>query len=449
MKKFALVLSAIMVFAVSGFAQDASVADLKNPEVDAPQNGRRILVSRFYENWEISARIGTQAYLGEYTPNFLFKFKDWWNFPAIDFGIHKWATNSLGVSLEATFSPYKGIYMLPGATWKGDDYAQFAKEGDPIYIDGQGKGSSWALAKGSMGNVYLSALINLSNLIGGYKASRFYTLVASVGGGIMFPTVPVQYKEICASFNAGLNNKFRIASHLTLDVDIRGTLHDDMFNGISYYTSDDRPNLSVDATIGATIGLSYRFNWKKETNSKGKRVNKEGWTTVNDVVKETPDYLRLKSEADAAAVAVATSTAALAAAQNKVSEQEKVIKEQDAIIKEAAEAEFSYKQFINFVVDRWELSNREKVAIMLASEVMKEHPDVKFLISGFADKQTSNPEHNKMLSENRAEAVFNCLVNEFGINPDQLRKADFGGVDYMYFDDKQCSRSVLITVDNK
>ena len=103
-----------------------------------------------------------------------------------------------------------------------------------------------------------------------------------------------------------------------------------------------------------------------------------------------------------------------------------------------------YRQIVNFVIDRWEISNREKVSIMLAAEVMKALPETKFSVIGYADMQTSYPEHNKMLSENRAAAVKKVLVEEFGIPESQLLVNDEGGVDYMFYFDPQCSRSVMI-----
>jgi len=441
MKKTIILLSAILAFAFSANAQKSVSTDINDPKLAEPQAGRRILINKFSENWEVSARFGTQAYLGEYS-TYVFKFKDWWNFPTFDIGVQKWGTNAIGFAMGATFSPYKGLRSS-----NGDEKAQFMTADDPFY-DGN---KNYKLLKGSMGNVYISVLLDACNIFGGYKPDRTYTLIASIGGGVMFPTVPVQYKAICASFNAGLINRFRLTKHLYLDLDIRGTLHDDMFNGISFYTSTDRRNISVDATIGATVGLTYKFNWTKSktVNAKGKHVNEEGWTTVDEVVKYTPDYQTLKAEAAAATAAVAASSAALAKAKSEIKDKEKVIEKQEARIKEAAGESFSYKQFVNFVIDKWELSNREKVAILLAADVIKEHPDVKFLISGFADKQTASPAHNKKLSENRANAVYNCLVKEFGVNPDQLQKADYGGVDYMYFNDKQCSRAVLITAIEK
>ena len=50
-----------------------------------------------------------------------------------------------------------------------------------------------------------------------------------------------------------------------------------------------------------------------------------------------------------------------------------------------------------------------------------------------------------MLSENRSKAVFDALVNVFGVNPDQLVRDYKGGVDYMFYDEKELSRCVMIT----
>ena len=50
-----------------------------------------------------------------------------------------------------------------------------------------------------------------------------------------------------------------------------------------------------------------------------------------------------------------------------------------------------------------------------------------------------------MLSEKRSEAVYNTLVNEFGVDPAQLVVDAKGGVDYMFYNEKELSRCVLIT----
>ena len=47
--------------------------------------------------------------------------------------------------------------------------------------------------------------------------------------------------------------------------------------------------------------------------------------------------------------------------------------------------------------------------------------------------------------EGRAQNVYDILVNQFGVPASQLVKDSKGGVDYMYFNDEQMSRSVIIS----
>jgi len=432
-----------MAFTIPAAAQEVEVVDLKTATAQEEElnYGRRIIINRFSDNWEISARIGTQAYIGEYTGDYL-KFRDWWTVPAVDISIQKWATHCLGISLGATTSRYKGLRYA-----YGDEKAQFSKPDDPIYtIDNL----DFNMCRGSYGNVYASAVIDLVNAIGGYRKNRIYNLVLSLGGGIMFPTSSVNYNALCASFNAGLNNHFMLTRHLTFDISIRGTINDDMFNGISYYTSDDHKNISVDGTIGVTAGVSYHFNFPKSRKRKEIRSD-DDWTPVDSVVRYTNLYREAQGTIASATAAVAASAAALAAAKDRIKELEEALKQRDTVVREIKEDPYPFMALVNFGIDSWKISNREKINILYASEIIKSHPDTKFLISGFADKQTAKPKRNQMLSEKRSEAVYHCLVKEFDVNPDQLSISSYGGVDYMFFDDEQCSRSAIITtyVPNK
>lgn len=50
------------------------------------------------------------------------------------------------------------------------------------------------------------------------------------------------------------------------------------------------------------------------------------------------------------------------------------------------------------------------------------------------------------MSKARAEAVYNCLVKEFGVPTSQLRVTYEGGVDNMYYDDPRVSRAVITVI---
>ena len=50
-----------------------------------------------------------------------------------------------------------------------------------------------------------------------------------------------------------------------------------------------------------------------------------------------------------------------------------------------------------------------------------------------------------MLSKNRVEAVYDYLTKELGVDPDQLVTDYKGGVDYMFYNEKELSRCCMIT----
>jgi Outer membrane protein and related peptidoglycan-associated (lipo)proteins len=124
----------------------------------------------------------------------------------------------------------------------------------------------------------------------------------------------------------------------------------------------------------------------------------------------------------------------------------KIVKDTVYIDKPIPTAEVPEVWFhINFIVDRWDISKKELVNINAVADLIKSTPNTKYLVCGYADKQTATPAHNLMLSENRANAVYDALVKEFGVDPNQLIKDFKGGVDYMFYNMKELSRCVMIT----
>ena len=100
---------------------------------------------------------------------------------------------------------------------------------------------------------------------------------------------------------------------------------------------------------------------------------------------------------------------------------------------------------IVFQVDKWDISNKEKVNLRAIADAIKSTPGVRYLVCGYADIQTASPEHNMMLSLKRSRAVFDFLVDECGVDPNVLVLDYKGGVDYMFYQEKELSRCVLIT----
>jgi outer membrane protein OmpA-like peptidoglycan-associated protein len=276
--------------------------------------------------------------------------------------------------------------------------------------DGKWNDNHLMAQKGSYLNVFALAHANLMNMFGGYKPNRFYEIDAYAGGGVIFGFGDSGNVHD-ASFNAGLMNTFRLSDKIRLLLNIRGALIGDAFDGEVYTNEPTKThwlaNHKFDGIFGATLGLTCNLG------KDGGKWRLAERTSVYQYDKEIVD---------------------------------KIVKEYVEVEKEVAKPEVPEVWFhINFIVDRWDISKKELININAVADLIKSTPNTKYLVCGYADKQTATPAHNLMLSENRANAVYNALVNEFGVNPDQLVKDYKGGVDYMFYNMKELSRCTMIT----
>ena len=105
----------------------------------------------------------------------------------------------------------------------------------------------------------------------------------------------------------------------------------------------------------------------------------------------------------------------------------------------------TFPYLVNFTVNTTDVVNREKVNLETIAQMIKATPSKKYSVVGYADMQTGTAEGNTILAQGRAQNVYDILVNQYGVNPSQLVKDSKGGVDYMYFNDEQLSRSVIIS----
>ena len=105
----------------------------------------------------------------------------------------------------------------------------------------------------------------------------------------------------------------------------------------------------------------------------------------------------------------------------------------------------TFPYLVNFTIGQSEVVNREKVNLETVAQMIKATPDKKYSVYGYADQQTGSEERNAQLSQERSQNVYDILVNQYGVPAKQLVKAAKGGVDVMYLNDPQLSRSVIIS----
>ena len=269
-------------------------------------------------------------------------------------------------------------------------------------------------AKGAINSNFMTfttdGIINLSNWIGGYREDRVYyaKLFGGFGGSIV--DIDVETDDISGigtGFVAtyGLINTFRVCKQLDINLELKG------------YTTPGRDLPAalkkgagrIADVYSATLGLSYRFN-KRDWN---KAYSQE----------EIDAYLASIAALESSLADAHRNEGKLAerlAAQKAATDQ--ALKDNEALRAELAKRKTSVVSsaavFFNF--DSARLTDRAKSSMQIIQETIAAAPkDQVFTLVGHADDETGSAEYNQKLSEKRAKAVYDYLV-ENGVNKDQL-----------------------------
>ena len=263
-------------------------------------------------------------------------------------------------------------------------------------------------------NIHGDVMFNASNLLCGYNEKRFWSVTPYVGVGWILTWETPRARNFNASL--GVINSFRLSSAFDLNLDVRGTATKDEFDG-------EIGGRKEEGLLSVTLGITYKFpkrTWGRSTvktitfSDEELRSMRERLNAMNE------ENSRLKDE--------------LVVASNKT--PEKVV--ETSIL--AAPC------LVTFQISRSILSNEARVNLGFQAELMKKNKNAVYTIIGYCDKGTGTKEFNQRLSKARAEAVYNCLVKEFGVPTSQLRVTYEGGVDNMYYDDPRVSRAVITVI---
>ena len=363
MKKFLLSIAIVAISAGSVFAQENSAEKLR---------WKGIMNNSFWSNWEIGVAGGVNA-------------TAWNEFGGVD---NQKQIGDLGWQVEGNLT--KWFNPIVGA--------RLQVAGGTLNASGDAQKSTWVMP-------HFDGLVNLSNWIGGYREDRVYYAKLFAGFGLNCVNVDT---ETATGFAAagGLINTFRVCKQLDINLELKGILT----------PGRDMPAEIASIGVGkygqmysATLGLAYRFN-------------KRNW-----------DKAYSQEEVDGYLAAIAALEAGLADAHRnagKLSERlaaqkaatDQALKDNEALRAELAKRKSSVvtSTALFFNLNSARLLDRTKSAMQILAETIAAAPkDQVFTLVGHADDETGTPEYNQKLSEKRAKAVYDYLV-ENGVNKDQL-----------------------------
>ena len=382
----------LIVAAVPTFAQTSNMDE----KVEYSTDKYKVETNRFWNNWFITVGGGAQIYFGDHDRQVDFGRR---LAPALDVAVGKWFTPGIGVRLM-----YSGL-QVKGATQKGA-----LAHSTGVDVPGKGGNGYWLeKQKFNMSNVHADVMFNLSNLFCGYNEERVWNVSPYFGLGWAHVGEEPKFNDITANF--GILNSWRLCSALDLNLDVRGAIVNDEFDG-------ERGGAKGEGLLTATVGLTYRFKQR-------------GWNRSKTVVRYDNDALNeMRRKVDELSAANEALKKALVDKNNTRAE---------VLVKEIAAG-----NLVTFKIGKSKLSNEARANLGLLAEVIKQGDSkVVYTITGYADAGTGTKEFNERLSRNRTQAVFDCLTKEFNVPASQLRMVHKGGVDNMFYNDPRLSRAVI------
>ena len=399
MKKQAIAAAVIALAATPAFSQlrQAEFTPDTTEVVEYCADRHKVVTNGFWSNWFISAGVGPQVYFGDHDNDAKFGNRI---SPSLDINVGKWFSPEIGVRFG-----YNGL-SAKGATQYGN-----LAHGTGEEVPGKGGYGYWLQKqKFNYFNFHLEAMFNLCNIIGGYKEKRIYSCIPYAGVGVMKVTDEPKHTGLTGHF--GILNSFRVSPAIDINLDLRGTLVGDQFDG-------EVGGRSSEGMFAATVGVTYKF--KQRGWERGK--------TVTRTIYNTDELNALRDEINRLSRENARLNEELA----------KGNKTPQTVVKQIASA-----NLVVFTIGSSELSNQARANLGMLAEVIKRgDKGTVYTVTGYADAGTGSKAINERLSRERAEAVRDCPVDEFGVDASQLEVDYKGGVDNMFYDDPRLSRAVI------
>ncbi len=329
-------------------------------------------------------------------------------------------TLTYGIGFGRWVSPYVGfrIKALGGALHWNNPVA-----GDPR--------SGWSTADHV--NVQAELMWDMFNSIAGPNDNRVFSIIPFVGlgGDAAFNFSSPDYKKPIASnvtkrdgnirksswtlpVSAGLQFRFRLCEYVDFFAEARATFYGDNWNLCAY----DR---SVDANVAVLGGFNINIG--------GRNFGKYNQCSdIAQIAALNGQVNDLRAQLLGAGQEIAALQAQLPCPEPQVIEKVSI--------------NAPLMTTVRFTINSAEIMPTEEVNIYNMAQWLKNNPNEKIVVVGYADKDTGTAEYNMDLSKRRADAVANALVNNYGIARDRL-DVKYDGSDVQPYDTNNWNRIVI------
>lgn len=373
----------LMVLAFAG----VSVASMAQEAV--PTEKYSVATNSFWSNWFVQANVAGTAFWGnqEVGNNFAKSpLKGFRNNLGFSVAVGKWFTPGLGLRTK-----FNGI-------WGRSVVSENKKTNADKY---------WTLNE--------QVLFNLSNMLLGYNESRVWDFIPYASVGVNRNMSANSYAPV---FAVGILNEFKLNNKWAINLDVNYGIATSDYDGYSNLLPGAKPEdahsvkgliVNHDRALNVEVGLTYN-------------LGKATWNKV-------PDVEAIKSLSQGQIDAL---NAQLADAQSENSRLKDMLanqKQQQSVapvssVTKVVSAPVSV--FFNLGKDKV-ASKKDLQNVQAVADAAKAN-NAKIVVTGYADSKTGSAEFNQALSQKRADAVADALV-EMGVSRDNIETVAAGGVD--------------------
>lgn len=376
----------------------------------------------FADNIFVSGQIGISHSMSENT-----RFGRFFDNEKLSFniGVGKWFYPSFGVRVTAGLHPQVGR-----AEWEiSDTYPKVF--GNYTY---------------NMFSGYLDGIVNLTNVVLKYKEDRIFNLVGIIGLGYNH-TFGFD-KEKCAIMRRGLTPKKGKEYELGTD-DAPGVVRYDVNTKQGNYFAAHvglQGSWQVSKALDVVAEVTFNGTDDKYNGHEYDRV----YDTYFDVLIGAQYHFKdCHGRRRFHYVKNLNSAVLERLAKMKDDENERLNEANMAIpeIFEKLKFNEALQTTVSFYVDRYYITDAQKKNVKSVATFLATHPDINLIVTGYADIETAYPAYNLRLSQKRAQAVYDMLVNEFHVPENRLRIDYKGDTVQPYSSVNEWNRAVIFFLD--
>ncbi|MCQ2196326.1 MAG: OmpA family protein [Bacteroidaceae bacterium] len=373
----------MMLLAFAGLTSAASAQETSYPTLK-----HQFVSNPFWSNWFVDAGVTHLSFYSDQEHKMGMNKNPFWS------GRRSWGGE---ISVGKWATPLFGVRAKIQAAW-GTRVCDYSYTG---YNTNCPTFNQWSMS--------FQPMINLTNLIGGYKP-RFYNISLYGGAGFLC-NLGVEGENTDNQYGMqyciGFMNTFNINERYHVNLDIYATAGEDDLDGLATNRGlKPRVFKSRDLELGLSVGV-------------GVNLGKIGWDNAPDI-----DAIMAMNQAQLDALNASLADAEAENARLKaLIANHKCPEGKTVTITEYATTSAS----VFFNINQTKIASKKDLVNVKELAELAKSKNAKLVVTGYADSKTGSVARNQTLSEGRAKTVVDELV-KMGVNRDNIEIVAKGGV---------------------